>query len=202
MRALAKDRSSDTSRPRRWTSTSSDGRGLGVSAETAEAATTVLSRTETRRRAHDAATRASPLPRSTYTPGSLLRVRRAAATTLDLALAARRCCSSPVALVGGFFAWNAIQEQLSANKPVAVPDVEGGAERLAVQQIQDAGLKELVERTDNADVPVGQVFAWDTRSPAIAPSAATSSRSPSRHDRRRWLFPMSSAAAATMPSRS
>ena len=66
-----------------------------------------------------------------------------------------------LALVGGWFAWQEVQSQLSAAKPVAVPDVVGSVERLAVQQIQDAGLKELVERTDNADVPVGQVFAQD-----------------------------------------
>ena len=66
-----------------------------------------------------------------------------------------------LALVGGWFAWQEVQSQLSAAKPVAVPDVVGSVERLAVQQIQEAGLKELVERTDNADVPVGQVFAQD-----------------------------------------
>src|SRR6185295_5431012 len=107
------------------------GRGIGVSAETAEAATTVLAGSD------------EPPRRRAIWPWLL--------GALIIALA----------LVGGWFAWQEVQSQLSAAKPVAVPDVVGSVERLAVQQIQDAGLKELVERTDNADVPVGQVFAQD-----------------------------------------
>ena len=133
------------------------GRGIGVSAETAEAATTVLAGTD------EAATTIRPAAAAgstTYTPGRYYEYdepprRRAIWPWLLGALIVA------LALVGGWFAWQEVQSQLSAAKPVAVPDVVGSVERLAVQQIQDAGLKELVERTDNADVPVGQVFAQD-----------------------------------------
>ena len=132
-------------------------RGIGVSAETAEAATTVLAGTD------EAATTIRPAAAAaatTYTPGRYYEYdepprRRAIWPWLLGALVVA------LALVGGWFAWQEVQSQLSAAKPVAVPDVVGSVERLAVQQIQEAGLKELVERTDNADVPVGQVFAQD-----------------------------------------
>ena len=131
-------------------------RGIGVSAETAEAATTVLARTD------EAATTIRPAAAAatTYTPGRYYEYdepprRRAIWPWLLGALIVA------LALVGGWFAWQEVQSQLSAAKPVAVPDVVGSVERLAVQQIQEAGLKELVERTDNADVPVGEVFAQD-----------------------------------------
>jgi len=132
-------------------------RGIGVSAETAEAATTVLSRTD------EAATTIRPAAAAaatTYTPGRYYeydeppRRRAIWPWLLGVLIVA-------LAVVGGWFAWQEVQSQLSAAKPVAVPDVVGSVERLAVQQIQEAGLKELVERTDNADVPVGQVFAQD-----------------------------------------
>ena len=131
-------------------------RGIGVSAETAEAATTVLSRTD----AGEAATTIRPAESTTYTPGRYYEYdepprRRAIWPWLLGVLVVA------LALVGGWFAWQEVQSQLSAAKPVAVPDVVGSVERLAVQQINDAGLKDLVERTDNADVPVGQVFAQD-----------------------------------------
>ncbi len=136
-------------------------RGIGVSAETAEAATTVLSRTD----AGEAATTIRPaVPTAaggtTYTPGRYYEydepARRRAIWPWLLGVLV-----VGLALVGGWFAWQEVQSQLSAAKPVAVPDVVGSVERLAVQQIQEAGLKELVERTDNADIPVGQVFAQD-----------------------------------------
>ena len=132
-------------------------RGIGVSAETAEAATTVLSRTD------EAATTIRPAAAAaatTYTPGRYYEYdeppRRRAIWPWLLGVLDRRARARRrlVRLAGG-------PVQLSAAKPVAVPDVVGSVERLAVQQIQDAGLKELVERTDNADVPVGQVFAQD-----------------------------------------
>ena len=55
-----------------------------------------------------------------------------------------------------------MQSQLSAAKPVAVPDVVGSVEELAVRQIRDAGLKELIDRKPNDDgVKPGVVFEQD-----------------------------------------
>ena len=135
-------------------------RGIGVSAETAEAATTVLSRTDV----GEAATTIRPAAGAgspTYTPGRYYEYdeppRRRAIWpwllgTLLVALA----------LVGGWFAYQELESQLDAAKPVAVPDVDGSVERLAVQQIRDAGLKELVERRPNDDgVKPGIVFEQD-----------------------------------------
>ena len=132
-------------------------RGIGVSAETAEAATSVLSRTEV----GEAATTIGPTAASTsYTPGRYYeydepsRRRSVWPWLLALVLIAG-------ALVGGWFAYQELQNQLNANEPVAVPDVESSVERLAVSEIRDAGLKPLIERRDNADVKIGVVFEQD-----------------------------------------
>ena len=135
-------------------------RGIGVSAETAEAATTVLSRTDV----GEAATTIRPAAGAgspTYTPGRYYeydeppRRRSIWPWLLGTLLVA-------LALVGGWFAYQELESQLDAAKPVAVPDVDGSVERLAVQQIRDAGLKELVERRPNDDgVKPGIVFEQD-----------------------------------------
>src|SRR5215207_9936738 len=138
-------------------------RGIGVSAETAEAATTVLSRTDV----GEAATTIRPAGAAaaagttTYTPGRYYeydappRRRSIWPWLLGLLLVA-------LALVGGWFAWQEVQSELDASKPVAVPDVVGSLEQLAVTQIREAGLKELVERTPNDDgVKEGVVFEQD-----------------------------------------
>ena len=123
-------------------------RGIGVSAETAEAATTVLSKTDV----GEAATTIGPaaVTGTTYTPGRYYeydeppRKRTIWPWLLALALIAG-------ALVGGWFAYEALQDQLSATKPVAVPDVKGLTEQLAVANIREAGLKELVQRSEPND---------------------------------------------------
>ncbi|HUH16203.1 MAG TPA: Stk1 family PASTA domain-containing Ser/Thr kinase [Gaiellaceae bacterium] len=132
-------------------------RGIGVSAETAEAATTVLSRTEVA----EAATTIGPAAASTtYTPGRYYEYdeppRRRAFWPWLLAL-----LLIGGALVGGFFVWQELQSQLSATEPVAVPDVEGSVERLAVRQIRDAGLKELILREAHEEAQAGIVFEQD-----------------------------------------
>jgi beta-lactam-binding protein with PASTA domain/predicted Ser/Thr protein kinase len=138
-------------------------RGIGVSAETAEAATTVLSRTDVGEAATTIrpATPAAAAGSTTYTPGRYYeydapaRRRSIWPWLLGLLVVA-------LALVGGWFAWQEVQTQLSAAKPVAVPDVVGSVEQLAVQQIRDAGLKERVERRPNDDgVKAGMVFEQD-----------------------------------------
>src|SRR5918994_2197983 len=116
------------------------GRGIGVSAETAEAATSVLSRTEV----GEAATTIGPAPASTtYTPGRYYEYdeppRRSSLWPwlVGLLLVA-------AVLVGGWFAYQELQSQLNETKPVAVPDVVGVIERLAVRDIREAGLKENI----------------------------------------------------------
>ena len=133
-------------------------RGIGVSAETAEAATTVLARSDV----GEAATTIGPAaPASTtYTPGRYYEYNEPARRRsfwpwlLALLLVAG-------ALVGGWFVYQEFQDQLSQTKPVAVPDVKGLTEPLAVQQIRDAGLKELVVRKPDSEAKLGMVFAQD-----------------------------------------
>jgi serine/threonine-protein kinase len=133
-------------------------RGIGVSAETAEAATTVLSRTD----AGEAATTIGPAAAAstTYTPGRYYEynepARRRAFWPWLLAL-----LLVAAALVGGWFVYQEFQSQLSQTKPVAVPDVKGLTEPLAVRQIRDAGLKELIIRKPDSEAKLGMVFAQD-----------------------------------------
>ena len=96
-------------------------RGIGVSAETAEAATSVLSRTDV----GEAATTIGPAApaATTYTPGRYYEYdepprRRSFWPWLLGALLIA------AVLVGGWFAYQEFQAQLSETKPVAVPDVK------------------------------------------------------------------------------
>ncbi len=130
-------------------------RGIGVSAETAEAATTVLSKTDV----GEAATTIGPpaTTAATYTPGRYYEYdeppRRSSLWPWLLAL-----LLIAAALVGGFFLWQQLQDQLSASKPVAVPDVKGIPERLAVADIEEAGLEPNIVREASADAKLGIVF--------------------------------------------
>jgi beta-lactam-binding protein with PASTA domain/predicted Ser/Thr protein kinase len=134
------------------------GRGVGVTAETAEAATSVLSRSDVL--ASAPTTIRPPDASRAYTPGRYYEyeeVRRGRPwwpwlLALGVVLAA---------IVGGWFAYQAIQDQLNAAKPVAVPDVVGIAERLAVGQIREKGLEPNVSRRPNSDVQRGVVFEQD-----------------------------------------
>jgi serine/threonine-protein kinase len=58
-----------------------------------------------------------------------------------------------------WFAYTKIQDQLDANKPVAVPLVAGIKESLAVKKINDAGLAPSVSREPSADVEKGFVIS-------------------------------------------
>jgi serine/threonine-protein kinase len=165
LRALAKD---PAERYRTAEDMDSDleriARGIGVSAETAEAATSVLSRTEVT----DSLTTVGPATAApTYTPGRYYeydappRRRSVWPWLLALLLLAG-------ALVGGWYVYQSIQDQLSATEAVTVPDVEGIRESLAVQQIRDAGLEANVRRQPNADVPRGIVASQDPEPPQRA----------------------------------
>ncbi len=153
-------------------------RGIGVSAETAEAATTVFSRrrTSARRRRRSGRRRSRARP-----------TRRAATTNTTNRRASERSgrgCSRSLlvagALVGGWFAYQALQDQLSAAKPVAVPDVKGldGAARrprTSARQASRSSCSASRMRTSRSASSPSR-----TRSPATGPRRATSSRSSSR----------------------
>jgi serine/threonine-protein kinase len=62
------------------------------------------------------------------------------------------------AVVAGFYLWDTIQDELSANQPVAVPLVEGQRQPLAVRRIRDAGFKPRVIGRSNETVARGIVF--------------------------------------------
>ena len=162
LRALAKDPSE---RYRTAAEMDSDleriGRGVGVSAETAEAATSVLSRTDVT----DALTTVRPAAASTaYTPGRYYeydtgpRRRSIWPWLLALLLLAG-------SLVAGFFLYERIQDQLSATAQVTVPDVVGIQEELAVAEIREKGLEPNVRRADHSEVERGVVFSQDPEPP-------------------------------------
>jgi serine/threonine-protein kinase len=61
------------------------------------------------------------------------------------------------AAAAAWFAYTKIQDQLSANKPVAVPNVEGIKEVLAVEKVRNAGLVPDVKRESSEDFEKGVV---------------------------------------------
>jgi serine/threonine-protein kinase len=62
------------------------------------------------------------------------------------------------AALAGWWAYNAIQDQLEASEPVGVPNVEGLREDPAVQQIESAGLVAKVEKESSTEVEAGFVI--------------------------------------------
>src|SRR5262245_17192765 len=68
-----------------------------------------------------------------------------------------------------WFAYTKIQDQLDANKPVAVPPVSGIQESLAVDKLRAAGLVPQVARDFSNDVPKGVVI---DQSPAAGEKVA------------------------------
>jgi serine/threonine-protein kinase len=127
------------------------GRGLGVTAATADAATMVLS-------GADAA------------PTSVIPPRRPPATTPGYRYAEpppRRRAIWPwllalflvvLAGVAGWYAFGQIQDSLSGSETASVPYVVGQREDNAVQNIREQGLEANVHREPHATVKVGDVF--------------------------------------------
>jgi eukaryotic-like serine/threonine-protein kinase len=120
--------------------------GAGVTAETAEAATAVLTGagladtapTMISRRPVVAPRPAQPYGRDYYDYEEPRRRRRPVwpwVFGILLALAA---------IFAGYYVWDTIQDELNATKPVAVPLVEGMRQPLAVRRIRNAGLKPRV----------------------------------------------------------
>jgi eukaryotic-like serine/threonine-protein kinase len=64
------------------------------------------------------------------------------------------------AIVAGVYAYERIQDELNANKPVAVPNVEGQEEALAANNIRDKDLEPHVVR-QFSDTEEGRVFDQD-----------------------------------------
>ena len=62
------------------------------------------------------------------------------------------------AVVAGLYAYERIQDELNANKPVAVPLLEGQEEALAVNNILDRDLEPKVVREFNDTTEEGRVF--------------------------------------------
>ena len=60
-------------------------------------------------------------------------------------------------LVGGYILYTKIQDQLNANKPVAVPDVVLLQRDLAELKIEEAGLTATIQNEPSETVPKGQV---------------------------------------------
>jgi beta-lactam-binding protein with PASTA domain/tRNA A-37 threonylcarbamoyl transferase component Bud32 len=130
-------------------------RGLAISPETEETATAIIARPVT------APTMvAPPRPPRPYDTGVLYdydepaRRRSVWPWLLAVLLLA-------LAGVAAFFAYNQIQDQLNASKPVAVRDYRGLREPQAVAQIRAAGLKPVVKRRPSTDQPKTFVFSQD-----------------------------------------
>jgi eukaryotic-like serine/threonine-protein kinase len=127
------------------------GRGLGVTAATADAATMVLS-------GADAAQTSVIPPRRPPTTTPSYRYaepppRRRAIWPWLLAL-----FLVVLAGVAGWYAFDQIQDSLSGSSTASVPYVVGQREDLAVQNLIEQGLEPNVTREPHATVKVGQVF--------------------------------------------
>jgi serine/threonine-protein kinase len=134
-------------------------RGLAVSDETAEAATAVLAGAGIEATAIRTAPTAAPPrpPRTPYGPSTYYEyeppVRRRPVWPWLLALVLLVGAG-----IGGWYAFDRIQDELAAARPVAVPQVEGMIEALAKQNIVQAGLRPRVIRQSNAEFERGKVF--------------------------------------------
>jgi beta-lactam-binding protein with PASTA domain/predicted Ser/Thr protein kinase len=62
---------------------------------------------------------------------------------------------------GAIYAYDQIQDRLSANEPVAVPLVEGQRRLIAQERIREQGLQPRTRYEFNDDVPVGLVISQD-----------------------------------------
>ena len=135
-------------------------RGLAVSDETADAATAVLAGSGIEATAIRTAPAGTPPPASPYGPSSYYEyvppVRRRPIWPWLLALVLLVGAG-----VGGWYAYDRIQDELAEAKPVTVPPVEGQVEFLARQNIVEAGLRPRIVRQFNVDYRQGVVFDQD-----------------------------------------
>ena len=130
-------------------------RGSVVSAETAEAATSVLSRPS----GLDEPTTVQPPVRTpSGRPYEPTPRRRARWPRLLLLLGLVAALGA-----GGYYAYDRISDELASAKPVAVPDVEGLRESKAVEQIIAEGLVPAVRRVTHDTVEEGLVIEQDPK---------------------------------------
>jgi beta-lactam-binding protein with PASTA domain/predicted Ser/Thr protein kinase len=140
-------------------------RGQAVAPETEEAATQVLrgvgavttissAPTEVVRRPASASPPAYGPPTGFYEYEEPVRRRSIWPWLLALVVVA-------AAVAGGWYVYTKIQDQLAANKPVAVPFVEGIKEANAVAKIRDAGLSPKIVRRPDDQVPETIVVSQD-----------------------------------------
>jgi eukaryotic-like serine/threonine-protein kinase len=131
-------------------------RGAAVSPATEEAATAIISRPPPQV-APTAVTQLRTVP---YAPPAAYydydEPRRRAIWPWLLAL-----LFVAAAIVGGYFLYNQVQQQLSGAKTVRVDNYTGIREILAVQKIRDAGLVPHVIRQPNQTVPETWIFRQD-----------------------------------------
>jgi serine/threonine-protein kinase len=134
--------------------------GGGVTAETAEAATAVLSGagladtapTMISRRPVVAPRREEPYRAEYYDYEEPRRRRRPVWPWLLAVLLLIG------ALVAGFYVWDQIQDEITGAKPVAVPLVEGQRWPEARRNIRNAGLRPIKVNRSHDSVPPGEVF--------------------------------------------
>jgi serine/threonine-protein kinase len=139
------------------------GRGLNVSRETADAATTVLR----------GAALTDGAPTTIVPSGAATQVRPPRPPTadyFDYVEPARRRSLWPwllaillvaAAVIAGFYVYRQIQDQLNQAKPVGVPYLVGIKEANAVENIHKAGLEtdfKHIKRQPNDSQPAGYVF--------------------------------------------
>ena len=164
-------------------------RGIGVSAETAEAATTVLSRAEVPRRADDDRPGRATPPTTAYTPGRYYeydeppRRRSIWPWLLALLLVAAR-------LVGGWFVYRSIQDQLErdrAGRRAATSRACRSAWRS--RRSTDAGLDANVAARPNDGGAGGHRLPQDPAAGRSDRARERSSRSSSRRASRRRPCP-------------
>ncbi len=130
-------------------------RGSVVSAETAEAATSVLSRPS----GLDAPTTVQPPARTPsgrpYEPAPRRRSRWPRLLLLLGLIAALGA--------GGYYTFDRVSNELRSAKPVAVPDVEGLQQSLAVAQLVEDGLVPAITRVSHDTVEEGVVIEQDPK---------------------------------------
>jgi serine/threonine-protein kinase len=133
--------------------------GLPVTDATADAATAVLAGAGLADAAPTAVTRRAPPP--PYAPQGGYRYEETPPGRRSIWPWLLALGLVVAAVVAGLYAYERIQDELNANKPVAVPLLEGQEEALAYNNIMDRDLEPRVVREYNDTTEEGIVFDQD-----------------------------------------